>query len=76
MSILKKLLRYSILFIICNASLHDLAHHGSAVNLNMYLAENFIEVKGEIVDVFLRAPHPGYRMSAIDESGEEAIYEL
>jgi|MEHZ01.5.fsa_nt_MEHZ011360043.1_13 hypothetical protein len=76
MSILKKLLQYSVLCTICNVSLNALAHHGSVVNPNMYLAENLIEVEGEIVDVFWRAPHPRYRMSVIDESGEEAIWEL
>jgi len=51
------------------------AHHGSVVNPDLYLAENLMELEGEIAEVLWRNPHVRYKLE-VSGSGEEAIWEL
>jgi len=53
-----------------------LADHGAVTNSAIYLTDNFIELDGEITEVFWRNPHTRAHMSVIDENGEEMIWEL
>jgi hypothetical protein len=53
-----------------------LAHHGSVVNPELYLAENLVELEGEVTAVFWRNPHPRFKLSVINELEEETIWEL
>ncbi len=76
MSILKKYIQYSVLYIFTSLSLNAIAHHGSVVNPNMYLAENLIELEGEITEVFWRNPHPRYRMAVSSGPKSGEIWEL
>lgn len=52
------------------------AHHGQASNGALYLTDDFIELDGEITDVFWRNPHTRARMRVVDDNGEETIWEL
>lgn len=76
MSILKKSIQYSVLLILTSLSLNVIAHHGSVVNPRLYLAENLIELEGEIVDVFWRSPHPRFKLSVVDENNQRVEWEL
>jgi hypothetical protein len=63
MSILKRCIKTLTLSISCIfLCSNSFAHHGSVVNPNLYLAENLVELEGEITDVFWRSPHPRYRL--------------
>ena len=53
-----------------------LAHHGAVTNGAIYLTDDFIELEGEITEVFWRNPHARARMSVLDDNGEETIWEL
>lgn len=52
------------------------AHHGANNNPALYLAENLIELDGEISGILWRNPHPRLMMTVIGEEGEEAEWEL
>ncbi|MFP6829725.1 MAG: DUF6152 family protein [Gammaproteobacteria bacterium] len=52
------------------------AHHGANSNPDLYLAENLIELDGEISGVLWRNPHPRLMMTVTGEDGEEAEWEL
>ena len=52
------------------------AHHGSVVNPELYLAENLVELEGEVTAVFWRNPHPRFKLSVLNENNEETIWEL
>ncbi len=51
------------------------AHHGSVTNALLYQSE-LVELQGEIVDVFWRNPHARARLSVVDDSGGEVLWEL
>ncbi|MDG2089350.1 MAG: DUF6152 family protein [Arenicellaceae bacterium] len=53
-----------------------LAHHGSIVNPELYRAENLVELEGEVTAIFWRNPHPRFKLSVVNESKEETIWEL
>ena len=53
-----------------------LAHHGLVTNGALYLTDDFIELDGEITEVFWRNPHTRARLSVVDGNGEETIWEL
>ena len=57
-------------------SVNALAHHGSVVNPRLYLAENLVELEGEITAVFWRNPHPRYNLRVLNSAGEEETWEL
>jgi hypothetical protein len=57
-------------------SANTFAHHGSVVNPKLYLAENLIELEGEIIAVFWRSPHPRFRLKVLNEDSEEIVWEL
>lgn len=78
MSVQKGSFQSVLLIILCSlfASASSYAHHGSVVNPRLYLAENLIEVEGEIIDVFWRSPHPRYKLSVVDENNQTVEWEL
>lgn len=51
-------------------------HHGSNTNPALYLAENLLELEGEITEVFWRNPHPRLRMTVLGEGVGETVWEL
>jgi hypothetical protein len=60
------------LFVPVNAS----AHHGANTNPELYLAENLIELDGEVSRVLWRNPHPRLKIMVVDESGDAVEWEL
>jgi hypothetical protein len=52
------------------------AHHGANSNPALYLAENLIELDGEVSGVLWRNPHPRLMMTVVGEDGAEAEWEL
>ena len=52
------------------------AHHGSNSNPDLYLAENLLELEGEITAVFWRNPHPRLMLTVLGDDGEEMDWEL
>lgn len=52
------------------------AHHGANTNPELYLAENLVELDGEVSRVLWRNPHPRLKMSVVDENGDSAEWEL
>ena len=53
-----------------------LAHHGAVTQPSLYLTDDFIELRGEIVDVLWRNPHTRARMLVAGEDGEEQMWEI
>jgi hypothetical protein len=53
-----------------------LAHHGSNSNPDLYLAENLLELDGEITAVFWRNPHPRLMLTILGDDNEEIDWEL
>ena len=53
-----------------------LAHHGPVFQSALYLADNLIELQGEIVAVFWRYPHTRARLRVVDDEGEEQLWEI
>jgi len=58
------------------SSLPVLAHHGFVTNPVLYLAEDLVELEGELTEVFWRNPHARARLTVIDDDGDETIWEL
>lgn len=52
------------------------AHHGAVTNSALYLTDEFIELDGEVTEVFWRNPHARARLSVVDDDGEQTIWEL
>ena len=52
------------------------AHHGANTNPELYLAENLVELDGQVSRVLWRNPHPRLKMTAVDENGESVEWEL
>ena len=52
------------------------AHHGSVNNGVLYLTDNLIEIQGEMTEVFWHNPHTRGRMTVVDDSGGEAVWEV
>ena len=52
------------------------AHHGSNANPDLYLAENLLELEGQITEVFWRNPHPRLRLTVVDDDQESTVWEL
>lgn len=66
-----------LLLVVCGLpSMGALAHHGQVSNGALYLTDDFIELDGEVTDVFWRNPHTRAKMSVVDDSGEEIVWEL
>ena len=57
-------------------SMEVLAHHGSNSNPDLYLAENLLELEGEITGVFWRNPHPRLKLTVVGDDGEQMGWEL
>ena len=53
-----------------------LAHHSTVANPALYLAENLVELEGEIADVLWRNPHVRLRLRVTDDAGVEKLWEL
>jgi hypothetical protein len=53
-----------------------LAHHGAVTNPVLYQADELIELEGEMTEVFWRNPHVRGRLSVVDDSGEETVWEV
>ena len=51
-------------------------HHGSNSSPNLYLAENLLELQGEITGVFWRNPHPRLMLTVAGDDGQEMDWEL
>lgn len=58
------------------ASSLTLAHHGPVTQSSLYLTDDFVELRGEIVDVFWRNPHTRARMLVVGNDGEEQLWEI
>ena len=58
------------------ASSLALAHHGPVTQTSLYLTDDFVELRGEIVDVFWRNPHTRARMLVVGDDGEEQMWEI
>jgi hypothetical protein len=52
------------------------AHHGPNSTPDLYLAENLVELEGEIADVLWRNPHTRLRLKVLDANEQETIWEL
>lgn len=52
------------------------SHHGSNSNPVLYLAENLLQLEGEVTSVFWRNPHPRIILSVVDENGQSKEWEL
>ena len=52
------------------------AHHGNNANPDLYLADNLLELEGEIIEIFWRNPHPRLRLSVLNDDQESAVWEL
>ena len=52
------------------------AHHGAVTNGALYLTDEFIDLDGELTEVFWRNPHTRARLSVVGDDGEETIWEL
>ena len=66
-----------LLLAVCGLfSMEALAHHGQVSNGALYLTDDFIELDGEVTEIFWRNPHVRGRMSVVDDSGEETVWEL
>ena len=64
------------LVVLALVPLKSLGHHGSNANPELYLAENLLELEGEITEIFWRNPHPRLRMAVLGERGEQSVWEL
>ena len=51
------------------------AHHGTVTNTLLYQPE-LVELQGEVVEVFWRNPHTRAKLSVVDESGAETVWEI
>lgn len=51
------------------------AHHGSVNNPGLYLADEMVEIEGEVTDVLWRNPHVRFRLNVTGENGEDVIWE-
>ena len=51
-------------------------HHGSNANPDLYLAENLLELEGEITGIFWRNPHPRLMLTVVGDDGVETDWEL
>ena len=51
-------------------------HHGANTNPELYLAENLVELDGEVSRVLWRNPHPRLKIMVVDESGDAVEWEL
>lgn len=52
------------------------AHHGANTNPELYIAENLVELEGEISRVLWRNPHPRLKMTVVDDNGDSTEWEL
>ena len=52
------------------------AHHGANTNPELYLAENLVELDGELSRILWRNPHPRLMLTVVDENGDTAEWEL
>ena len=50
------------------------AHHGNNANPDLYLADNLLELEGEIIEIFWRNPHPRLRLSVLNDDQESAVW--
>ena len=46
-----------------------IAHHGSNSNPDLYLAENLLELEGEISGILWRNPHPRLMLTVVGDDG-------
>ena len=53
-----------------------LAHHGAVTNGVLYLTDEVIELEGEMKEVFWHNPHTRGRLTVLDESGTETVWEI
>lgn len=51
-------------------------HHGSNSNPDLYLAENLLQLEGEISGILWRNPHPRLMLTVVGDDGVEADWEL
>lgn len=51
------------------------AHHGTVTNTLLYQSE-LVELRGEIVEVFWRNPHTRAKLSVVDDTGAETLWEI
>ena len=51
-------------------------HHGDNSNPVLYLAENLLELEGEITGIFWRNPHPRLMLTVVGDDGTETDWEL
>jgi len=71
-----KKIRYLIPLAAASFSPLLLAHHGAVTNSVLYETDEVVELEGEMVEVFWHNPHTRGRLSVVDDSGEETIWEI
>ena len=73
---MNRLIRVILATLIAVCAFASQAHHGANTNPELYLAENLLELDGQISGVLWRNPHPRLMMSVVDETGVEKEWEL
>ncbi len=70
-----RMLKTATLSALASLAASSLAHHGAVTQPSLYLTDDFVELRGEIVDVFWRNPHTRARMLVTGDDGEEQLWE-
>ena len=68
--------RIVLIMSICLAAAHVRAHHGPVGAPAFYNTDELLILEGELTEVFWRNPHVRFELRVIDETGEEAFWEL
>ena len=53
-----------------------LAHHGAVTNSVLYLTDELVELEGEMTEVFWHNPHTRGRLTVVDDTGAETVWEI
>lgn len=68
--------RIVLIMFVCLAAAHVRAHHGPVGAPAFYNTDELLILEGELTEVFWRNPHVRFELRVIDETGEEAFWEL
>lgn len=52
------------------------AHHGSHTNQLLYVADELLELEGELTEMFWHNPHTRARLSVVGVDGQQRVWEL
>jgi hypothetical protein len=67
---------FLVVLIFSLLTLQGHAHHGANTNPELYLAENLVELDGEITRILWRNPHPRLMIKVVDDNGKTTQWEL